>query len=130
MVRRLYGDSLASEQPKKETNNDHPEERQGRAELELRLCDRRRLPLQPVHVQELQLLTPGLRAPPAVAGGASRSRRVRENSRSSARNRGDGERRPGRGSDDAGDGHACAFQAKAQNCAEEAAAKKSDGATA
>src|SRR5438270_9639223 len=51
--------SLVSNE-KKETNNDHPEERQSRAELELRLCDRRRLPLQPVHVQELQLLTPGI----------------------------------------------------------------------
>lgn len=57
MVQRLYGDSLASEQWKKEKKDGRSEQQEGREDLHLRPHQEWRLPLQSLHVQELQLLS-------------------------------------------------------------------------
>src|SRR5215217_7802297 len=54
MVRRLYSDSLAWSNSKKGELNDQSQGCEGDGEL--RLQGKHGLPLQPVHVQELQLL--------------------------------------------------------------------------
>jgi hypothetical protein len=66
MVRRLYGDSLERSNIKKETEDEGSPERRSGAELRLR---QGRLPLQPLHLQELQLLIAQSSTPLALAGG-------------------------------------------------------------
>jgi hypothetical protein len=71
MVRKLYGDSLASEQHKKETENGHSEE-PGYG-VQVRLHHHWRMPLQSLHLQELQLLsTAAANGAPGGTSGAHR----------------------------------------------------------
>jgi hypothetical protein len=57
MVRKLYGDSLALEQRKKETEDDRSQDQSRRVDLPVRLRHRSWLPLRSLHLQELQLLS-------------------------------------------------------------------------
>ena len=70
MVRTLYGDSLAWSNVKKETRNDRPQDPR-RHGLQVRLHHRSRLQLQPLRLQELQLLIQ--RAPGRSPGALSRA---------------------------------------------------------
>jgi hypothetical protein len=63
MVQELYADSLACEQGKKESENGRTEERSCRRGMQVRLHHQRELPLQSVHLQELQLLRSGPKHP-------------------------------------------------------------------
>jgi hypothetical protein len=66
MVRRLYGDSLSMSNAKKEIENDRSQRSEdGR---ELWLCSPRHVPLQPVHLQELQLLSAEAMCPLPLRG--------------------------------------------------------------
>jgi hypothetical protein len=70
MVRTLYGDSLTWEQRKRRLENGQSKERKSRADLHLRLQHERGLPLQSLHLQELQLSVSTRAHLRLAAGGA------------------------------------------------------------
>jgi hypothetical protein len=59
------------ESNKKETENERSKKQGNRAHRQVRLRDRRGLPLQSVQLQKLQLLRIAVTTPPAVVGGAT-----------------------------------------------------------